>query len=456
MAEQIEARDRAAAEIIQCARAKVTYHRPYFGKAVYGVAFLENVNCPDMGVDEYWRCSYNPEWVKSKGIEVVTTAVLEKILHRVREHGERFRRLGVTMRTIDAAQAAACAEIQDDLYDELEKRRDLPQIPEEILILPSHFGLQNGEVAEFYYSKLVDRLGSPIYEHVRTKGEPDRTYLADPGKIHEYNAWKKARKCRCGSGATGVHMPWEHEAPAQGGPFGLEDIDRRDLLRQTAEDIVKYASRKGRGTVPGSLVDWAEDMLKPKSIPWEQIVGAAVRRTVQMIQGTLLHSYARPARRQSIYPDIVMPGMRRPVPNVAIVSDTSASMTSGKGSDLALVRGVIEDICRSMGANCAVIATDAEVHGGIQYVQSGRQAVLAGRGGTDMRVGMHYAMTYVRPRPDVLVVVTDCGTEWPDHPPPPPTRVLICGVGVPDSWTAQVPSWAQFINVDPRTDKEAA
>lgn len=443
--------DRAAAEIIQCARAKVVHLRPYFAKTVYGVNFIENSACPSMGIDEYWRCSYNPEWVKRLGIEATTTAVLEKILHRVREHGERFTALGVTMSTLDAAQAAACAEIQDDLAAEISERRDLAAIPEEISILPQDFGLRPNDIAENYYMALADRQRSSVaYAHVRSSGKQAGGAVDSPAYNRELAAWKRASQCRCGSGATGVPMPWEHARPEEGGPFGLEEADRRDLLRTTAKDIVAYAQRKGMGSGAGSLVEWAKATLRPKRIPWEQLVGGAIRRSLTLVAGCAIHSYQRPSRRQAIFPDFVMPGMRRPIPHVAIVGDTSSSMSAGENSDLALVRGCVEEVCRSNGARVSFIACDAEVHGGVQRVSAGSQVVLAGRGGTDMRVGIHAAMTRINPRPDLVMCITDCGTAWPDSPLPAPTKLLILGVGVPESWQREIPKWATFVNVDPR------
>jgi predicted metal-dependent peptidase len=446
-------RDRGAAEIVQCARAKVTYLRPYFSKAVYGATFIENPACPNFAIDEYWRLSYNPNWVKAQGIDIVTTAVLEKILHRVREHGERFREIGVTMATIDAAQAAGCCEIQDDLVEEIQKRRDLPMLPDEITILPTHFGMENGAVAEAYYMQLAGRLTGKAYQSVLTNTTASKPTKEDPPSP-EAAAWRKVRRCRCGSGATGVHEEWEHEDPSNGGPHGLEDADRRDLIEHTAKDIIEYNGRKGIGSLPGSLLEWAKDQLKPKQIPWEAIVGAAVRRAIVQVAGTAYHSYARPSRRQSIFADIIMPGMRRSIPNIAIVGDTSGSMSAGAKSDLALVRGVVEDVCRSHGAAVAFLATDTEVHGGVQYVQAGRQVKLAGRGGTDLTVGLHAAYYQVKPRPDVIFVVTDCGTAWPAVPPPPPTRVVVLGVGqVADAWREAIPKWATYVNVDPRVNE---
>jgi predicted metal-dependent peptidase len=160
----------------------------------------------------------------------------------------------------------------------------------------------------------------------------------------------------------------------------------------------------------------------------------------------VMHSYARPSRRASALPDFIQPSMRRPQPFVCIVGDTSGSMDVKH--DLALVRGVTEDICQAMGARVAFLATDAGVHGGVQKVTSGRNIELKGRGGTNMSVGIEYAMTKLRPKPDVVVVATDCGTGWPSHAPRG-AKVIVCAIGNDEDSIARVPKWARLIRVDP-------
>jgi hypothetical protein len=200
----------------------------------------------------------------------------------------------------------------------------------------------------------------------------------------------------CGSGAHGAKRPWELGDPGDSGVEGVSDASWRDVERLTAEAIAER--QRTRGDVAGGWVEWADTLLKPKVIPWDQELGSVLRGALHDVAGDVFHSYKRPSRRQSAFPDIIQPSMRKPRPFVCIIGDTSMSMDQ---DDLAYVRGVVNDICMAMAARVAFLATDRKVHKGVQLVQDGRNVVLAGRGGTNMAVGMEYAMSgLVRPRPE--------------------------------------------------------
>ena len=73
---------------------------------------------------------------------------------------------------------------------------------------------------------------------------------------------------------------------------------------------------KEHGSIAGDWVEWADDILKPPHIPWEQLLAASMRWAMNDVSGKVFHSYKRPSRRQHAVPDIVLPSMRRPVPSV--------------------------------------------------------------------------------------------------------------------------------------------
>jgi predicted metal-dependent peptidase len=99
------------------------------------------------------------------------------------------------------------------------------------------------------------------------------------------------------------------------------------------------------------------------------------------------------------------------------VVDTSGSISdSDLKSYLAEVAGIVRAV--SIGGGVQVIACDSKA-AAPQLLKSANQVEkleLVGGGGTDMREGIHAALG-TRPSPDVIVVVTDGATPWPDNKP---------------------------------------
>ena len=137
------------------------------------------------------------------------------------------------------------------------------------------------------------------------------------------------------------------------------------------------------------------------------------RQAVVEAAGRVQFTYTRPSRRQS--PGLILPSMRGPKVRVAIVLDTSASMTSADLlAGMSEIRGVLKSTGIS-GDRLTLLTCDA-ANGTPQRISRVENAVLTGGGGTDMRVGIAAADT-LRPPPHVTIVVSDGDTPWPDRPP---------------------------------------
>ena len=86
------------------------------------------------------------------------------------------------------------------------------------------------------------------------------------------------------------------------------------------------------------------------------------------------------------------------------------------------------------GADVVVACCDAAVHS-VRSAFSTAQIELTGGGGTDIRKGIHALVR--RPGLDLLVVVTDCRTPWPDDAPPLPVITIRVGDGEPAAWATR-------------------
>jgi len=371
---------------------------PYLASGVFGAAVIPSPGSGTVSVDESWRMRADPELTADWTAAQLGSVLIHHVCHLLRSHGERAQAVTTGPEEARAWVRAADAEINDDLVP---AGLDLPGQP----ILPRHLGAEDGLLAEQYF------------EHVR---------------VREASGRRSGSWLDCGSGADGVPRPGE-------GPGGLPGWQADLLKRQVAQDVLSYARQAG--TVPAGLLRWAEQTLNPK-VDWRRLLAAELRRAVAQVAGAVDYSYRRPSRRSAVAGDVVLPALRRPVPEVAVVCDTSGSMNDDL---LAMVLAEVEGLLRALGLarQVRVLACDTAV-APAQRVTSARQVQLIGGGGTDMGAGIAAAVA-LRPRPAVTVVLTDGYTPWPAQAPKG-TRVVVglLGAQAPDA-----PGWARAVRVDP-------
>jgi len=205
-----------------------------------------------------------------------------------------------------------------------------------------------------------------------------------------------------------------------------------------ARDI--SAAAQALGTVPGGLERWAKAFLRPK-IDWRRELGTRIRSGIDVVSGAVDYSYRRPSRRvgSPIGRDVIFPALIQPIPRIAVVVDTSASM-----SETSLTRALAEinGILRSSGVGrnrLTVLSCDTAVRTS-QSVFAAAQVRLQGGGGTDMSVGIEAAAA-LRPKPELVVIVTDGYTPWPLQPKNIKVVVALIGEG------PKPPSWAHVVRI---------
>jgi predicted metal-dependent peptidase len=113
---------------------------------------------------------------------------------------------------------------------------------------------------------------------------------------------------------------------------------------------------------------------------------------------------------------VVLPSLRRTPPRVCVVIDTSGSVSDAElGSALLEVAA----ISRAVGGRrdlVSVVSCDAAAGVAVPLCRA-ENIELVGGGGTDLRSGFARALRS-RPRPDVIVALTDGQTPWPSEQPP--------------------------------------
>jgi predicted metal-dependent peptidase len=204
--------------------------------------------------------------------------------------------------------------------------------------------------------------------------------------------------------------------------------------RQVAEDI--QAAAKQPGSVPAGLERWANELISP-TVPWRRVLAGAIRSSWATVAGMTDYSYRRPSRRQSTQPSIVLPALRRPVPEVALVIDTSGSMSA---ADLTACLSEVQGVLKTIGTSAVVISVDTEAHVSGR-AHAARAVRLKGGGGTNMGSGIEKAAG-LRPKPHICIVLTDGYTPWPDYAPRE-MRVIVASTS-----TESGPVWARTVHID--------
>ncbi|NUP51231.1 MAG: hypothetical protein HOW97_28555 [Catenulispora sp.] len=370
---------------------------PYLAVALHALTIVPTYTVRTMAVDAFWRCYVNPEFVDSLLLRELAAIWLHEVSHLIRDHHSRADKLredsvrhGAAGRPGTAAldpeqparekvrlNIAMDLEINDDLLQGLVGDSDpetCPRLPAGALT-PQSLRLVERDLFEEYLRDLTPSIVSR-FEH-----------LID-----------------CGSGAHSGRVPWDADGE------GAHPLGRREA--EAIRISVRDAVNAGRGTAPEGWQRWAERYGKAPQ-DWRQLLGAAFRTSLGVAGGAGDYTYRRPSRRsQSLGGGLVLPSLRRPLPHVAVVIDTSGSVSD---VDLGSALTELAAITRATGVSgdhVSVYSCDAAVHTA-QQVCWAEDIALVGGGGTDLRQGIRRAVARA-PRPDVVVVLTDGFTPWPE------------------------------------------
>ncbi|SCL45076.1 Predicted metal-dependent peptidase [Micromonospora citrea] len=389
--------------------------RPYLATALFALHVVPSRQVPTMAVDRHWRCYVSPAFVARCPVEELAGVWVHEVSHLLRDHHGRGDRVARERGLVGPGERlrmniAADCEINDDVFGDGLARP-------EGAVEPATLGLPEGGLMEDYLRQF--RLGPRTQEL----------------------AWLD-----CGSGADGLERQWDL------GPEGAHGLSAQE------QDLVRFRVAQGitgrPGDVPRGWRRWAEEALHPPQ-PWRELLGAAVRSAASAAGAGEDYTYGRPSRRSTSVPGAVLPSLRRRPPRVCVVIDTSGSVSDAELGTALLEVAAISRAVSGRRDLVSVLSCDAAARV-VHPLCRAEEIPLVGGGGTDLRAGFARALR-ARPRPDVVVALTDGQTPWPAARPSCRTVVGLFARHRP-AWSRDEddpgvwrspPDWARVVEIGP-------
>ena len=357
-------------ERIVAARLWAAYNYPYLASALFAMRFISDETVGGVAGDEYFRIYVDHFETRDWEIEMLGVELVHQVGHLLRGHATRAREIGIKEAELIHWIDASDAEINDDLDAGHPAPLDSAAAEE--------LGMPNSLFGEEYFFQGIQR------------AESSRD---------------------CGSSAHGNPRSWDESyGDDDDGGIGSEE---RDLIqRRVASETV--AHHRSYGSTPGGWLRWANRVLEPR-VDWRKELRASLHRGITEVTGAVDYSYQRPSRRWSNSSKVILPSLRSRHPEISILLDTSASMSEELlGQALAEIDGLMSTV--GIRFNCLKIFTCDSVVGKPQRVRRSSDLNLIGGGGTDLAQGIDAAVQS-QPTADLLIIITDGFTPWPESLP---------------------------------------
>lgn len=410
-------------EKLQAARLMARERAPYLSTILYSMIPKEAEGLGTFGVTKTGVMLWDPATADGWTVEEIAAVLLHEVGHLLRDHSGRCEAGQFEHMLFNMAGDISQNMDVEAMGLKLPKFKDANGKDKGGALFPSTYKFPENLSAEEYYALLKD--------------------MADKGQLGQMGEGGIGHG-KCGS-CAGNKVDGEPEdgsgKPGEADGEGRTQAELDRARRQVAAEIQQEA-QKGQGKVPAGLARWAETVLQPAKIRWQDKLKRAVRSAVAYRPGAVDYTYAKMSRRTLANPSgPIFPSLRAPIPEVAIALDTSGSMG---GAELEAAMAETQGVLKALGSNVTFLSCDAEVHaiGKIATVKDAGKLVKGG-GGTSFHP-IFEAVCKRKPRPEVLIIFTDgCGPA----PAAPPRDMNVIWVLI-GSYTTQPTTWGTYIKVE--------
>lgn len=421
-------------DLLARARIDVQHRAPYYTHLLYS---LMPVMCPGygtIGVSEELhllidpvRVALDPEFsqVDADGIPKKLAGSLVHEMQHILRGIERVHSLA----QIDPE----LANIAADLPINADERKTGWELPNWVVYPDSpQYNFPLGLTMEGYFELLME---NPEAYKKKTR----EMVLAAKGQKAQDGDGLDIGAGRCG-GVGGNAAPNPAQQQTKNIP-GRSPAEVEGAIKKTAKEAQDFFSSEGRGDCPA----WAEEAIKRKKRrdrDWKNALNNVVRRRAGIIQmGAADYSLSRPSKRSLLRGGLLRPGMVEQLYEAALAIDTSGSM----GTDqLEYAKNAACNILEQTGidhlwlALCDAAITREFKRTRLREIDS---LLMRGRGGTNFNP-IFEALKSLRPKPDMLILITDG-----DGPAPkvPPRGVEVIWLIVPSAWRRRPTRWGHYI-----------
>lgn len=358
-----------------------------------------------VGADERLRFYYDPEIVESMSLEDLSFEQKMAVTHAFLGHAARGSFIDGSKQSTEAWRKATRISAVEFLKNYGQQVPDHAPCCDNTTDSNGKF-LPKGLCSEEYFSILLETPEQEPEPEPDVDGEEEGGSGQDDGQ----EQGQGGPSSEGGSVQDSQPREWEdqfNDNDINSRPDGATDAELEAMQAKMSEGFKSM----GR-SCSGDFQMLQNKVNKPKLRP-EQLLRMAIASNITKFRrGTKHPTYRRVSRRQQFGDPIIRPSHIDPTPKVTVVVDTSASMSRqerelGLGVvDLAL-KGMKLDEVRVVGADTK-IASDQK---NIRNVSSVR---LSGGGGTCLDLVVNQLLSEpANSLPDLLILVTDGGTEWP-------------------------------------------
>lgn len=421
------------------ARAAVLEKAEYYASTLLNMTPVV-VDRGTMGVTKHLVLYVNPEWFLRSG-DVGTDDKSAGLLAHECEH---------PLRGIDRIEALPNKEIANYAADasiNWNLREEGWMLPDGG-VYPETYGLPGGKTLEWYYEKLVEMCdqqqqaisqltqsmkaqagssGGKSKGKGKSKDGGDGSADGSGGSGGSDEGWSPGIAAGACGGVAGNALDPSLEAELDK-EYGKSEAEVEAIRRQTLEAIEQHIQQYGRGSVPGRFSELIKTKIRAPEVNWRKKLRQVFRRTVSLAQaGGRDYSISRPSM-SSIATGALFSGLVDHPVIVAVVQDTSMSM--GTPQLVSAHNESFHIAKRSTTGRIWLIQADVDVTR-CELVRPTQIPKLdfKGRGGTDFR-RVFTKLVKLRPRPNVVVYITD-GDGVAPRRPPPGMEVIWCIVRTP-------------------------